>query len=100
MHGHDVAAAMGVNTWAAFAGTDQHAIVDGDFAVYEDERQPVLKSLRKSNINVVAIHNHMTHEQPRVVFLRYWGAGPARNLANALKAALDAQKTPQGQPNH
>ena len=91
MHGHAMGSAMGVNTWAAFAGSDERAIVDGDFAMYEDELQAVLKSLRKSNINVVAIHNHMTHENPRVVFLHYWGVGPAQELAKGVRSALDAQ---------
>jgi hypothetical protein len=93
MHGHEMGAAMGVNTWAAFAGADAQAVVDGDFAMYENELQPVLKALRKNNINVVAIHNHMTHEEPRVVFLHYWGVGPAADLARAVKAAVDAQAT-------
>jgi hypothetical protein len=102
MHGHEMGAAMGVNTWAAFAGSDQQAVVDGDFAIYEDELQTVLKSLRKSNINVVAIHNHMTHENPRVVFLHYWGVGRADELARNVKAALDAQAGPRAgrQPRH
>src|SRR5258708_1232488 len=68
---------MGVNTWAAFAGTDDNAIMDGDFAVHEDELQPVLKSLRAAGINIVAIHHHMTGEEPRYLFLHYWGRGPA-----------------------
>ena len=100
MHGHEMGAAMGVNTWAAFAGSDGQAVVDGDFAVYEDELQAVLKSLRKNNINVVAIHNHMTHENPRVVFLHYWGVGPAEELAKAVKAALNAQAAAVGIPGH
>ena len=79
---------MGVNTWAAFAGSDENAIVDGDFVVTEDELQPVLRSLRASDINVVAIHNHMTHEQPRMVFLHYWARGKAGQLASAVKQAL------------
>jgi hypothetical protein len=83
---------MGVNTWAAFAGTDEMASVDGDFAMTEDELQSVLKSLRKSGIHVVAIHNHMTHEEPQYVFLHYWGKGPAQELARAVRAALDTQK--------
>jgi hypothetical protein len=82
---------MGVNTWAAFAGTDQLASVDGDFAMTEDELQGVLKSLRKNGIHIVAIHNHMTHEQPRYVFLHYWGKGPAADLARAVRAAMDTQ---------
>lgn len=82
---------MGVNTWAAFAGTDDNAVVDGDFAVLEDELQPVLKSLRAAGVNIVAIHSHMTHENPRILFLHYWGKGKAVELAKALKSALDTQ---------
>jgi hypothetical protein len=91
MHGETVGAAMGVNTWAAFAGSDAQAVVDGDFAMEERELQPVLKALRKAGIDVVAIHNHMTGEEPRIVFLHYWGVGPAARLAQGLRSALDAQ---------
>src|SRR5436190_8929148 len=80
---------MGVNTWAAFAGSDANAIVDGDFAVLEDELQPVLKSLRNSGINIVAIHHHMTHETPRTLFLHYWGKGKATDLAASIAGALN-----------
>jgi hypothetical protein len=90
--GCDMTKEMGVNTWAAFAGTDDNAVVDGDFAVLEDELQPVLKSLRAENINIVAIHSHMTHENPRILFLHYWGKGPVAKLTRALKQTLDAQK--------
>jgi len=84
---------MGVNTWAAFYGTDNDAFADGDFAVLAGELQAVLKSLRSSGINVVAIHNHMTEEEPRVIFLHYWGRGPAAELARSLKAALEKTST-------
>ena len=83
---------MGVNTWAAFAGSDDKAIVDGDFAMYENEVQPVLKALRSANINIVAIHNHMIGENPRVIFLHFWGVGSTSQLATGLKSALDTQK--------
>ncbi len=89
MHGVDIGKEIGINTWAAFAGSDENAVVDGDFAMTEDELQPVLKSLRKSGINIVAIHNHMTHETPRIMFLHYWGRGPAKELAKAVKSAVD-----------
>jgi hypothetical protein len=79
---------MGVNTWAAFAGTDDNAVVDGDFAVEGAELQGVLKSLRHSGINIVAIHSHMIGETPRILFLHYWGRGPAASLAKSVKAAL------------
>jgi hypothetical protein len=89
MHGREIGAQMGVNTWAAFAGSDSAAFVDGDFAVHEDELQPVLKSLRAAGINIVAIHNHMIQDEPRFIFLHYWGKGPAEGLARGLKSALD-----------
>lgn len=94
MHGLPVGNAMGVNTWAAFAGTDAQAIVDGDFAVREAELQPVLKALVEGGIAVVAIHQHMTFEQPRYIFLHYWGVGPARKLAGTLRGALDLSAEP------
>jgi hypothetical protein len=92
MHGHTVGNTMGVNTWAAFAGSDEEAIVDGDFAMLESELQSVLKALRGARINIVAIHNHMTDEQPRIVFLHYWGVGRTTDLAQGLKAALNVTK--------
>src|SRR5438445_7520245 len=88
MHGTNIGKDMGVNTWAAFAGNDGNAVVDGDFAVTEDELQPVLKSLLKDKINIVAIHQHMTHEQPRMMFFHYWGRGSAKDLAQAVKGGF------------
>ena len=88
MHGVKIGKDMGVNTWIAFAGTDDDAVVDGDFAVTEDELQPTLKALRVGGINIVAIHSHMTHETPRILFFHYWGRGPAKKLAESVKGAL------------
>jgi Domain of Unknown Function (DUF1259) len=88
MHGTKIGSAMGANTWAAFFGTDDNALVDGDFAVSEEELQPVLKSLVKNKINIVALHQHMTHEEPRILFFHYWGRGPAKDLAQAIKGGL------------
>ena len=91
MAGHEMGKEMGVNTWAAFAGSDELAVVDGDFAMLESEVQSVLKSLRGADINIVAIHNHMADESPRYLFLHYWGVGSTIHLARALKTALDTQ---------
>ncbi len=92
MDGQEMGNAMGVNTWAAFVGSDERAVVDGDFAMLESELQPVLKALRGAGINIVAIHNHMTGESPRIIFLHYWGIGSTTNLATGLKTALDKQQ--------
>jgi hypothetical protein len=91
MHGRQLGNQMGVNTWAAFAGSDDLAFVDGDFAMQTSELQTVLKSLRSSGINIVAIHNHMTHEDPQYMFLHYWGKGKAATLAKAIKSAINKQ---------
>jgi hypothetical protein len=88
-HGAAINARMGLNAWAAFYGTQEDAVVAGDVAMLESEVTPVLKTLRKNGIDVVAIHHHMTEEKPMVIFLHYWGRGPADKLANAFKAALD-----------
>jgi len=90
-HGMELGPEMGVNTWAAFAGSPQEAVVDGDFAMLEGELQGVLKALRAAHINVVAIHSHMTHEEPRIMFLHYWGKGAAEELARDIKAARATQ---------
>ena len=91
MHGTPVAKEMGVNTWAAFAGSNDEAVVDGDFAMTENELQAVLKAMRKEGINIVALHHHMSQEEPRILFLHYWGKGQARALAQSLRIVLDAQ---------
>lgn len=94
MHGVTVGNQMGVNTWAAFAGTDEDAIVDGDFAMREAELQSVLKSMRASGLNIVSIHQHMTGDNPRIMFLHYWGRGRAADLAAAVRKALDTGHAP------
>lgn len=80
---------MGVNSWAGFGGTDDQAVVDGDMAVLEDELQNVLIALQNANINIVAIHNHMINENPRMLFLHFWAAGSAKDLAEGIKKALN-----------
>jgi len=88
-HGVPISSFMGFNTWAAFQGTPDKAAVAGDFTMLENEVEPVLKALIENGIEVVALHNHMVHEQPRIFFLHSWGVGNAEALAKALRAALD-----------
>jgi hypothetical protein len=87
-HGIPVSTFMGFNTWAAWQGTPERAAVAGDFTMVENEVAPVIKALVENGIEVVAVHNHMVHENPRIFFLHYWGVGNAEKLANGLKAAL------------
>jgi len=86
--GATINARMGLNTWAAFTGTDANAAIAGDIAMLEQEVTPVLKVLRKNGLDVVAIHHHMSGDRPKVIFLHYWGTGPADKLAGAFKMAV------------
>ena len=87
--GAAINARMGLNTWAAFVGSNEDAAVAGDIAMLESEVQPVLKALRAHGLDVVAIHHHMINSRPIIIFLHYWGRGPADKLATGFKAALD-----------
>jgi hypothetical protein len=87
--GASINARMGLNTWAAFVGTNEQAAIAGDVAMLASEVTPVLKALRQNGLDVVAIHHHMPGTQPTVFFLHYWGTGPADKLATGFKAALD-----------
>ncbi|HET9830599.1 MAG TPA: DUF1259 domain-containing protein [Vicinamibacterales bacterium] len=86
--GAAINARMGLNTWAAFVGTNDNAAIAGDVAMLASEVTPVLKALRKNGLDVVAIHHHMTDTRPTVYFLHYWGTGQAQKLATGFKAAL------------
>ncbi|GAB2664615.1 DUF1259 domain-containing protein [Flavihumibacter cheonanensis] len=94
-HGIPVSSFMGFNTWAAWQGSMEKAAVAGDFAMLENEVEPVIKTLIEGNIEVVAVHNHMVHENPRIFFLHYWGVGNADSLAITLRKALDQTGTPK-----
>lgn len=87
--GAAINARMGLNTWAAFVGTNENAAIAGDVAMRANEVTPVLKALRQNGLDVVAIHHHMTGTEPTVFFLHYWGTGPAEKLATGFKAALN-----------
>jgi len=87
--GAPINARMGLNTWAAFVGTNENAAIAGDVAMLSAEVTPVLKALRRNGLDVVAIHHHMTDTSPSIYFLHYWGTGPAEKLATGFKAALD-----------
>lgn len=88
----NIDATMGYNTWAAFQGTNERAAVCGDVAMLENEVHSVIRELQAGNIEVVAVHNHMFFEDPRIIFLHYWGIGSAQELARTFKRALDTQQ--------
>jgi hypothetical protein len=99
-HGIPVSTFMGFNTWAAWQGTPEKAAVAGDFTMLEHEVAPVIKALVESGIEVVAVHNHMVHETPKIFFLHYWGVGRAEQLAKGLRDALNVTGKGVGPDSH
>ncbi|HEV7350854.1 DUF1259 domain-containing protein [Telluribacter sp.] len=96
--GTEITAAMGLNSWASFAGTKDNAHIAGDITMLEHEVNPVIKALRANNLEVVALHNHMLGDNPRMYFLHYYGRGPATQLALGFRAALDELGKPDERP--
>ncbi|WP_247236812.1 DUF1259 domain-containing protein [Telluribacter sp. SYSU D00476] len=96
--GAEMTAAIGLNSWASFAGTKDSAHIAGDIAMLEHEVNPVIKALRANGLEVVALHNHMLDDDPRIFFLHYYGKGPATQLAQGFRAALDELGKPDERP--
>ena len=94
MKGMDITSSMGLNSWAGFVGTDAKAHVAGDIVMTAKEINPVIRALRAGGIEVVAVHNHMIDESPRVFFLHYWGTGPAATLAKTVRTSFDQAQGP------
>jgi hypothetical protein len=92
IHGVELTSSMGLNSWVAFIGTNERAHVAGDIAMVSNEVNPVIRALRKHGVRILAVHNHMLDEEPRIFFLHYWGTGKAENLARAFHDALTQLK--------
>jgi hypothetical protein len=90
----EVTSSMGLNSWAAFVGTKDRAHVAGDIAMTAKEVNRIIRALRRGGIDIVAVHNHMLNERPRIFFLHYWGTGPAEELAKTVHQAFDKTKEP------
>lgn len=91
MHGITIGGTMGLSSWAAFSGNDDRAAMDGDFIMTGPEVQPVLHAMRAAGIHIVALHNHMTDEEPHFYFTHFWATGSTKKLAQDFKNVLDAQ---------
>jgi len=95
-HGARIGMRMGLNTWAAFFGSDKEAMVAGDIVMLESEVTPVLKALRANGLNAVSMHHHMTGVTPVLIFVHYYGTGPAATLAQGVRAAVALLSKPTG----
>jgi hypothetical protein len=86
---------LALTGWAAFRAIGAEAVVHGDLALAEAEVNPVVSRLRAEQIEVTAIHNHLIGESPRVMYVHFWGRGPAARLASSLEATLALTTTPK-----
>ena len=98
VHGLAIKPGLALGSWAAFLGTDDHAVVMGDLVLLEEELNPVMDKLRGSGFEITAVHNHLIDEMPHVLYMHYMGHGAAGQLAASLKEALSVSKTPLGKP--
>ncbi len=98
VNGLAIKAGLALGSWAAFTGKDDNAVVMGDLVLLEDELNPVMEKLRSAGFEISAVHNHLIHETPHVVYMHYMGHGEASQLAASLRAALAVSKTPLERP--
>jgi len=87
---------LALGSWAAFAGTDEHASVMGDLVLLPSEVDGVMRKLRSAGFEISGVHNHLDQETPRVMYMHYMGHGNVADLTNSLKSALAESKTPLG----
>jgi hypothetical protein len=91
LNGELVGREMGMSTWISIAGTNDHALAQGEFIENPNGLKKLLTALRARGINISSIRNHTLGEHPPSVFVRFWGEGTAVQLAKAVRYALDVQ---------
>src|SRR5262249_7183872 len=92
--GVQVKPTLALGSWLAFSSPGQEAMVMGDLVLGEDEVSPVMVALQEHSLEVTALHNHVLHESPRVMYMHIAGHGDAVKLAGALKQVIALTKTP------
>lgn len=91
--------ALALGSWVAFKSTGAHgAMAAGDLVLLEDEVGPVLRALQAGGVEQTAIHNHVLHESPRVMYVHISAHGNAVKIAQTIHTALATTKTPTGTP--
>ncbi len=93
-----VKAGLALGSWAAFQKMGSQTEAMGDLVLTEDEVAPVMQKLIDSGVEITALHNHLLHESPRIMYMHFHGRGDAAKLAGALHDALAATKTPPSAP--
>lgn len=87
--GMAIPADLGLTTYIAVSGTEDKSLAVGDIAMLEGEIDQVIDALRAGGYELVALHNHMTTEEPRLFYMHFQATGPAAGLAKTFRSALD-----------
>src|SRR5205085_8127081 len=90
--------ALALGSWVAFKKMGNDAMVMGDLVLTEDEVTPVMTKLQEGGIEQTALHNHVLHESPRVMYMHISAHGDAVKIARAIHDALALSKTPLAAP--
>jgi hypothetical protein len=93
-----VKAPLALGSWVAFKKTGNVTMVMGDLVLTEDEVTPVLTKLQEGGVEQTALHNHVLHESPRVMYMHISAMGDAVKIAKTIHDALALSKTPFGAP--
>jgi hypothetical protein len=88
---------LALGSWVAFKrmdGSGGEAMAMGDLVLTEAEVPAVVAKLQAGGIQQTALHNHLQHESPRVMYLHIEGRGEPAKLAEVIRTALATTKTP------
>src|SRR4051812_43964792 len=96
--GVQIKPALALGSWIAFKKMGDNAMVMGDLVLTEDEVTPVMTKLQEAGVEQTALHNHILHESPRVMYMHIAATGDAVKIAKALHDALALSKTPFSAP--
>src|SRR6266481_1592486 len=96
--GVEVKPALALGSWVAFKKTGDMTIVMGDLVLTEDEVTPVMTKLEEGGVEPTALHNHVLHESPRVMYMHIHAMGDGVKIAKAIHDALALSKTPFAAP--
>ncbi|HJX83704.1 MAG TPA: DUF1259 domain-containing protein [Candidatus Angelobacter sp.] len=92
--GVQVKPTLALGSWIAFSSPGADAMLMGDLVLAEDEVSPVMLALQENGLRITALHNHVLHETPRVMYMHIAGHGDAVKLAGALKKVIALTGTP------
>jgi hypothetical protein len=99
--GVTVKPALALGSWVAFkqmGGTPGKTMAMGDLVLLQSEVPPVIDKLRAAGIEQTALHNHLQHESPPIIYLHIQATGDPVQIAQGVHAALALTQTPAAPP--